>query len=99
MVLDRKQIIRNYMRKWFWLDFLAFFPFDVPFLIASAAGAITDDNFPTGVFGMLKVSPIPHVPRARVESSTETSRARYRDLAEVSHACDCCCASCRAFSA
>ena len=31
MVLDRKQIIRNYAKKWLWLDFFAAFPFDVRF--------------------------------------------------------------------
>ena len=54
MVLDRKQILRHYARCWLWIDVLAFFPFEVPFLILENAGAISGNSIPTGVFGMLK---------------------------------------------
>ena len=53
MVLDRKQILRHYARCWLWIDVLAFFPFEVPFLILENAGAISGNSIPTGVFGML----------------------------------------------
>jgi len=55
MVLDRRQIIRHYARFWLWIDVLAFFPFEVPFLILESSGVITDQSVPTGVFGMLKL--------------------------------------------
>ena len=55
MVLDRRQIIRHYARFWLWIDGLAFFPFEVPFLILQSSGTLTEASFPTGVFGMLKL--------------------------------------------
>lgn len=55
MVLDRRQILRHYARFWLWIDVLAFFPFEVPFLILKSSGALTEGTFPTGVFGMLKL--------------------------------------------
>lgn len=50
MVLDRRQIFRNYARFWFWIDFLAFFPFElIPLIINN------EESVPTSIFSMFKV--------------------------------------------
>jgi len=54
MVLDRKQIFWHYAKCWLWIDALAVFPFELPFMILEAAG-VTSSDFPTGILGMLKV--------------------------------------------
>jgi CRP-like cAMP-binding protein len=55
MVLEWKKIIKHYARFWLWIDLCAVFPFELPILLAVAAGAIEDNVVPTSVFGMLKL--------------------------------------------
>ena len=55
MVLDRKQIIRHYARRWLWIDAIAVFPFELPVIILESAGVFDGGNFPTGVFGMFRL--------------------------------------------
>jgi len=55
MVLDSKLIRKQYMKFWFWLDFLAFFPFEyVIVLISLMSGVEQDDSF-SGVTGLFKL--------------------------------------------
>ena len=55
MVLEWKKIRNNYMKFWFWLDFLAVFPFEQVLAIgALIAGSSNDDSF-SGVTGLFKL--------------------------------------------
>ena len=49
MVLDPKQILRNYMKFWFWIDFVAFFPLDLLLL------PFGDTGIPPAVLGLFKI--------------------------------------------
>ena len=56
MVLDRRQIICHYAKFWLWIDFFAFFPFDLLiFFVYWAAGVSDEQSVPTAIFSMFKV--------------------------------------------